>query len=230
MTKEKLLNELKKRKYLETPSLIRAFEKVDRKDFVPPDLAREAYEDYPLPIGFGQTISQPRTVAFMLELLLPKPGDRVLEIGAGSGWVTALLAETVRGPSIVGVGRVASHQKWRGSVVAVERITELEEMAEQNVAKYGFVKDGTVELVLGDGTKGCARRAPFDKIISAAASDFIPVAWKGQLFVGGRIVAPVGSTITVLEKLSSSDYLTQVYHGFRFVPLVSDEGGDSSSG
>ena len=113
---------------MKTPSIIEAFEKVDRKDFVPEELKDKAYLNTPLPIGYGQTISQPLTVAFMLELLQPQAGDKVLEIGSGSGWQTALLAHMVSGGN------------GRGKVIAVELIPELMAFGRKNVAKYGFIK------------------------------------------------------------------------------------------
>src|SRR3989344_5326068 len=109
MTNSALLRELIQGKYLKTPRLINAFLAIDRKDFVPPDLSDQAYDNEPLPIGYGQTISQPLTVAFMLEELSPKPGEKILDIGAGSGWQTALLAYIVSG------------SKAQGKVVAIER-------------------------------------------------------------------------------------------------------------
>jgi len=216
-----MLAELIARKYLQTPSLVRAFERVDRKDFVPPAFSREAYENYPLPIGFGQALSSPTTVAFMLELLMPQPGERILEIGAGSGWQTALLGY-IASEGIKKVSRVPL-------VVGMERLLALSEIAEANIKKYGFKEKGIAKIVSGDGMKGCKSHAPFDKIISAATGETIPIAWKEQLRVGGRIVAPVGTTIEVHDKLSTGDYNTRIYHGFNFVPLVGDEGGDGDS-
>lgn len=222
MTREDLLADLIERKYLYSPSLERAFGRVDRRDFVPPAFASEAYENYPLPIGFGQTIASPSTVAFMLELLAPKPGDHILEIGAGSGWQTALLgcviSEGMRKPPRSPL------------VTSIERLLPLVEVAEVNLEKYGLVKKGIARVIQGDGSHGYARYAPYDKLISAAAGNAVHVAWKEQLRVGGRIVVPVGTTIEVHDKISSGDYNIRIYHGFRFVPLVEDGGGDGYSG
>ncbi len=127
---KELVEHLIKRGVLKTPKIIEAFKKIDRKDFVKEEFLEEAYFDTPLPIGFGQTISQPYTVAFMLELLEPKEGDTVLDIGSGSGWTTALLAYIVGN---------------KGKVIGVERIKELVEFGKKNLAKYKF-KNAHIEL------------------------------------------------------------------------------------
>ena len=198
---------------MKTPSIIDAFEKVDRKDFVPEELKDKAYLNTPLPIGYGQTISQPLTVAFMLELLQPEKGNRVLEIGSGSGWQTALLAHIVSG---------------EGKVFAAELIPELMAFGRKNVAKYGFIKkgllagkQGTVEFHSLNATKGMPKEAPFDRIISAASGHDLPAAWKEQLKIGGRIVAPVKDAIHLLVKKSETEFEESVYPGFAFVPLIS---------
>ncbi|PIY95629.1 protein-L-isoaspartate O-methyltransferase [Candidatus Jorgensenbacteria bacterium CG_4_10_14_0_8_um_filter_39_13] len=200
------MKELIEEGYLRTKSIIEAFQKIDRIDFVLEEYKNEAYGNYPLPIGFGQTISQPLTVAFMLELLEPKPGEKILDVGAGSGWQTSLLAY------------LAGEQ---GRVIAIEIIPELKKFAETNIEKYNFIKIGRVELILGDGSKGYQKEAPFDKIIAAAAALSIPPAWKEQLKIGGVIVAPVGQNIVVLKKLNQNEFSQKQYFGFNFVPLVS---------
>jgi len=191
---------------LKTPSIIDAFEKVDRKDFVTEELKDKAYLNTPLPIGYGQTISQPLTVAFMLELLQPEKGNRVLEIGSGSGWQTALLAHIVSGG---------------GKVFAAELIPELMVFGRENVAKYGFIKNKTVEFHSLNAIKGMPEEAPFDRIISAASGMELPAAWKEQLKIGGRIVAPVKDAIHLLVKKSETEFEESIYPGFAFVPLIS---------
>ena len=188
-----LIKELMEEGILKTPSIIEAFEKVDRKDFVPEELKDRAYLNAPLPIGYGQTISQPLTVAFMLELLQPRAGDKILEIGSGSGWQTALLAH------IVSSNRPATFknsQRGRsvadgGKVIAVELIPELMDFGRKNVAKYGFIKEGIVEFHSFNATNGMPKQAPFDRIISAASGLELPPLWKEQLKIGGRIAAPI---------------------------------------
>src|SRR3989338_5406598 len=149
---EQLVRQLKTMGVLKTPHIINAFLASDRKFFVSPQHAEDAYLDTALPIGRGQTISQPLTVAFMLELLQPRAGQKILDVGSGSGWTTALLAD------IVGPG---------GKVYAMERISELKEFGQANVKKYSFP---TVEFFCRDGHDGLPSAAPFDRILVSAAA------------------------------------------------------------
>lgn len=209
---ESLINSLIKDGYLKTLEIIEAFKAIDRKDFVLDNQKESAYINAPLPIGFGQTISQPLTVAFMLELLEPKAGEKIMDIGAGSGWVSALLAQIVGGPPVGG-----------GKVIGIERILELKKMAENNVAKYGFIEKGIVEIIFGDGSKGYKKEAHYDKIIAAASAEGeIPKEWQKQLKIGGRIVAPVENNIVAIDKIGKDKYNIKEYFGFSFVPLIKD--------
>ncbi|MDP3990723.1 MAG: protein-L-isoaspartate O-methyltransferase [Candidatus Nealsonbacteria bacterium] len=183
-----------------------AFKKIKREDFLPENIKEMAHMDMALSIGYKQTISQPTVVVFMLEKLQPQPGDKILDIGAGSGWTSALLAEVV--------GET-------GKVIALEIVPELKEFGEKNVAKYNFIKKGRAKFVLADGTKGYEKEAPFDKILCSAASyGQIPPAWKNQLKIGGRIVSPIDSSIWVFEKQAENKFKVIEYPGFAFVPLV----------
>lgn len=204
-----LIKELIKDGVLKTPSIIEAFEKIDRKDFMPEELKDKAYLNTPLPIGYGQTISQPLTVAFMLELLQPQSGDKVLEVGSGSGWQTALLASIVGNFPIDG-----------GKVFALELIPELMIFGQKNVAKYGFIKKKIAEFHSLNAINGLPDEAPFDKIISAASGDELPSVWKEQLKAGGRIVAPIKNSIHLFVKKGENEFEETIYHGFAFVPLV----------
>ncbi len=206
--KEQLIARLVGEGYLKSPALISAFRKIDRGDFVPEALRDQAYLNQPLPIGFNQTISQPLTVAFMLELLSPQPKDKILEIGAGSGWQTALL------------GFIAQTAKNKPAVVSIEILPELISRAKTNIAKYNYINKGIVKLVEGDGSKGYPPEAPYDKIIAAASAKQIPENWIQQLKEGGKIVAPVKTSIMVLTKLKNSRIKTEEYPGFLFVPLI----------
>jgi len=207
-----LINELINQGYLKTPEIIKAFQNIKREDFLRPGDEPMAEINAPLSIGFSQTISQPLTVAFMLELLQPRKGDKVLDVGSGSGWTCALLAE------IVGE---------QGKVYGLERIRELKDFAWENVSKYNFIKKGRVQIFCTDGYQGLPDSAPFDKIIVAAAAREIPKNLLKQLKAGGRLVIPVGQQyqsqdIVVIEKADKDNYKERRYPGFIFVPLVKE--------
>lgn len=193
---------------LKTPRIIKAFEKIDRADFVPPKSKGEAYINEPLYIGAGQTISQPYTIAFMIELLNPKPGDKIFEIGFGSGWQTALLAHVIGS---------------RGRIFAVERIKELFDFGAKNISKYNFIKKRIVRTILSDATVGLKKYAPFDKIIAAASGREVPKMWLKELKIGGRLVVPIKESIWFYVKKSETEFEKREYPGFVFVPLVSEK-------
>jgi len=199
-----LFDYLLENKLLKSKEIIEAFKKIKRRDFLPEKLKDLSELDEPLPIGYGQTISQPSVVAFMLELLQPHKSEKILDIGSGSGWTTALLA------FIVGK---------KGRVIALERIPELKDFGNNNLKKYNFVKKGIVKFILADGSKGYKKEAPFDKILVSASAKKLPSAWKEQLKIGGRIVTPIGSSIWLFKK-SEKDFKSIQYPGFSFVPLI----------
>ena len=216
-----LIDSLIEEGWLKTPKIIEAFWKINRADFMPEDMKNLAESNEALPIGYGQTISQPLVVAFMLEQLNPQPGEKILDVGSGSGWTTALLAHIV--------SQTGARQK--GKVIAIEVIPELKEFGEKNVSKYNFIKKGHVQFICADGSKGYEKEAPFDKILcSAAVHKEIPPAWKEQLKIGGRIVTPISSSIWLLIKKSppsvkategkESEFEEIEYPGFAFVPLI----------
>lgn len=208
---EFLINHLTERGVLKTPLIIDAFKNIDRAKFTTEETRCFAYVDEALSIPGGQTISQPYTVAFMLELLEPKPGEKILDIGAGSGWQTSILAH------IVGE---------KGKVFAMEIVLELCKFGKANVAKFNFIEKGVVKWICGDASKGLPNEAFFDKIIAAAAlNGEVPQEWKDQLRIGGRIVVPIGNSIWLFIKKDKDNFEAIEHPGFVFVPFVSDHYG-----
>ena len=184
--------------------VLAAMAKVPREEFVPADQRAGAYQDGPLPIGYDQTISQPYIVAFMTEQLRPKPGDRVLEIGSGSGYQAAILAELVT------------------EVYTIEIVEPLAKAAEATLQRLGYKN---LHLKVGDGYKGWPEEAPFDAIIVTCAPDKVPQPLVDQLKDGGRMVIPVG------ERFAQQLYLLEKKNGqlkesvtlpVRFVPMLRD--------
>ncbi len=200
-----LINDLIVEGWLKTPQIISAFNKIKRENFLPDDSKDLSELNRALPIGYGQTISQPLVVAFMLELLEPREGDKILDVGSGSGWTTALLAEII--------GK-------EGKVISLEIISELKEFGEKNVSKYGFVGEGIAEFVCDDASTGYGKYAPYDKILASASARKIPDVWKEQLKVGGRIVTPKDNSIWLIIKKSGNVFEEKEYPGFVFVPLI----------
>ncbi len=203
---QELVNFLVYEGELNSQSLKTALLKIDRRFFVSPKLQNEAYENYPLPIGEWQTISQPSTVVFMLEKLQPQLGQNILEVGSGCGWVSALLA------FIVGN---------KGRVTGIDIIPELVELARDNTKRFNF---NNLEFIAGDGSKGFIKLAPYERIIVSAGAKTIPQALIEQLKDGGRMVIPVGDYLQdmmVVEK--KGKWIKKVaYPGFVFVPLLED--------
>ncbi len=201
---DELVRQLKESGIIVSESIERAFRAVDRKEFVPPEYADEAYDDYPLPIGAGQTISQPSTVAIMLELLGTQPGERVLDVGVGSGWTTALLAHIVGGS---------------GHVVGVERIPELVALGKKNTASCRRAL-GNIDVRAAGVALGFPVGAPFDRILVSAATETVPDELAAQLAPDGTMVIPVGSDVCKVTKSPSGTLTIKKYSGFAFVPLV----------
>ena len=185
--------------------ILDAFEQIPRERFVPPGHVNEAYADYPLPIGYGQTISQPYVVALMVQELAIQPHHRVLDVGAGSGYQTAILAA---------LGR---------EVYAIERIGELTDKALQVLRSLGIEN---VTIQTGDGSMGWAEYAPFDRIICGAGAPQTPGAWIEQLSDGGRIILPVGDTevqtLMVVDK-SGDKVRRRRLCDVRFVKLIGEQ-------
>ncbi|TPI45472.1 protein-L-isoaspartate(D-aspartate) O-methyltransferase [Mesorhizobium sp. B2-9-1] len=188
--------------------VLEAMREVPREAFVDPDFEEFAYEDTPLPIGKGQTISQPFMVAYMIEAAEIDPGDRVLEVGTGSGYAAAVMS------------RVAA------SVYTIERHAMLAEIARQRFERLGY---DNIEVRAGDGTKGWSDAAPFDAILVAAAGPGAPLALQEQLDVGGRLVIPVGKEVDdqrllKVTRTGATTYEEEDLGGVQFVPLIGEEG------
>jgi protein-L-isoaspartate(D-aspartate) O-methyltransferase len=186
------------------PRVLAAMAKVPREEFVPPEARIASYEDGPLPIGYGQTISQPYIVAFMTEQLRAKPTDRVLEVGTGSGYQAAILAELV------------------SEVYSIEIVEPLAKGAETTLQRLGYKN---VQVKVGDGYQGWPEEAPFDAIIVTCAPDKVPQPLVDQLKDGGRMVIPVG------DRFAQQLYLLEKKNGqlkqsatlpVRFVPMTSE--------
>ena len=183
-----------------------AMARVPRHEFVAERFQDRAYDDHPIPIAEGQTISQPYIVAFMLESLALEPNSRVLEVGTGSGYQTALLAEL------------------SGRVTSIERIPRLAQEAQSTLARRGY---NNVDIIVGDGSQGWPDAAPFDAIVVAAAAPRVPSALLEQLAENGRMVIPVGPSdaqeLLLVRKVNSRP-LSQRLEGCRFVPLIGTQG------
>jgi len=194
---------------IHNPRVLAAMREIPRHLFIPPPFDQSAYDDNPLPIGNGQTISQPYIVALMTELLRPGPSDNVLEIGAGSGYQAAILSRLVH------------------RLTTMERIPEIANLARNNIKSLGIQN---VEVIKGDGTQGYPQNAPYNGIMVTAATPEIPRALTDQLADGGRLLAPVGGRdvqeLVTLEK--QGDRMIPQYHGgVRFVPLIGKHGWEN---
>lgn len=204
LRKERLIESL--RNYV-SERVVEAMSRVPRELFVPDELRPMAYEDRPLPIGYGQTISAPHMVAIMCDLLDLHEGMKVLEVGGGCGYHAAVMAELV-GPS--------------GHVYSVERIPELVEIARRNLERAGY---RNVSMIAGDGSLGYREQAPYDRISVAASAPDIPEPLKEQLRPGGRMVIPVGSySQDLLVVTKNHEIRVERAMGVIFVPLIGEYG------
>lgn len=199
------------RRGIRDPHVLDAMRRVPREVFVNPGFEEVAYEDSPLPIGEKQTISQPFIVAMMIEAAAVEPGDKVLEVGAGSGYAAAVLSRIAR------------------RVYAIERHLSLAQSAEQRLTGLGY---DNVEIRTGDGTRGWPEAAPFDAILVSAGGSAVPKALKEQLAVGGRLIIPVGEaerrqTLRRVTRLSGGAFDEEELGAVAFVPLIGESGSSA---
>lgn len=206
--REAMVERQLKRRGITEPEILDAFLAVPREAFISDEYAHLAYGDHPLPIEANQTISQPYIVAVMIQAAAIKPGDNVLEVGAGSGYAAAVIS------------RIADR------VIAIERQHDLVEVARERLKRLDY---NNVEIVEGDGTRGCRDHAPFDAILAAASGSHVPRPLVEQLAPNGRIVMPVGEPGWVQElvkvtKQEDGILKQENLGGVRFVPLIGEEG------
>lgn len=208
--RNRLLDDLKMRGYVTSKAVEDAMRRVPREEFLPAELREEAYVDSPLPIGEGQTISAPHMVAIMAENLDLKPGQKILEVGTGSGYHAAVCAEVIA-PD--------------GHIYSIERIASLASFAEDNLRRTGYAK--LVTVILGDGSKGLPDHAPYDRIFVAAGAPDVPSPLTAQLASGGKLLVPVGTRwyqdlIRVTRKGAKLE--KENLGGCVFVPLLGEYG------
>ena len=206
--REAMVERQLKRRGIADPHIIDAFLTVPRDAFVSAEHADAAYGDHPLPIEAGQTISQPYIVALMIQAAGIRPGDKVLEVGAGSGYAAAVIS------------RIATE------VIGIERQHELVEVARHRLRRLGY---GNVTIVEGDGTKGCPAHSPFDAILAAASGSHVPKPLIDQLTGGGRLVMPLGDPrwtqeLIKVTKGAAGKLIQENLGEVRFVPLIGEEG------
>lgn len=205
----KMVDEQLRARGIHDERVLQAMSRVPRHEFVSHDFADKAYGDYPVPVPANQTISQPYIVAAMVSDLRLQGEEKVLEVGTGTGYQAAVLAELAQ------------------MVYTIERHHVLATIARENMERLGY---RNVQVVTGDGTLGLARYAPFDAIIVAAAAPQIPAALVQQLSLGGRMIIPLGtreSQVLQLIRKEENKIITTTLEGCRFVPLLGEEGFDT---
>lgn len=206
--RKKLVRHLISSGYLSKPEVIDAMLAVERHKFIPRDYTLEAYSDRPLPVGNGQTISAPHMVAMMSELLDVKVASKILEIGAGSGYQAAVLAEIAK----------------KGEIYTIERIAQLAKFAEKNLKNCGYEN---VYVIVSDGTLGYEENAPYDRIIVTAGAPKIPDALIKQLGDGGKMAIPIGDRFyqdLILIEKNNGKIIEKTHGGCVFVPLIGKNG------
>jgi protein-L-isoaspartate(D-aspartate) O-methyltransferase len=205
-SQREMLNDQLRRRGVKDPAVLAAMASVPREAFVPEEMRHLAYHDGPLPIGEGQTISQPFIVAHMIELLALGPEDRVLEVGTGSGYGAAILSRIV------------------ATVYTLERVASLAATARERLSRLGY---DNVSVLVGDGTLGWPAHAPYDAIVVTAGAPRVPEPLKEQLAAGGRLVLPVGSTpgmqvLVRIRRVAGDRFEEEYLDSVRFVPLIGE--------
>ncbi len=199
-----LIRNLAEKGYIRDDLVFAAFSAIGREEFVPDALSHNAGADIPLPIGYGQTVPQPTLVALALGLLDISSGQNILEVGSGSGWVTALLSHMMGS---------------EGRVTALEIIPDLFSYGKENIEKFGILQNRNIELYNLDGSEGYAPNAPYDRILVAVDFAEIPPELKFQMKKGGKMVISLRGSIWFVEKTETS-FRTEEYRGFSFSPSV----------
>ena len=215
----KLIDSLSRQGILRSPKVINAMRMVPRTKFLSPDSRSYDSVDTPLPIGFGQTISAPHMVSIMNEALQLEAGQKVLEVGAGSGWHAATIAEII-------APKGAPRSEW-GHVYTVEIVQGLAETSRKNIMNAGY--GDRISIIMGDGSKGCIEKAPFDRMLVTAAAPDVPKPLVDQLKPGGILLIPVGAvnmfqTLWKLMKGSDGKLEEENLGGVAFVPLTGKYG------
>jgi len=206
--RRKLISKLKKEGYIKTGKIEQAFFEIPREKFIPENLYYSAYADNPLEIGYGQTISAPHMVAIMCEELNLKVGQKILEIGSGSGYHAAIVSKII--------GK-------EGQVYSIERISSLANCAKKNLMKSEI---NNVDIIIGDGSKGFKEKAPYDRIYVTCAAPKIPSILIEQLKDPGKMIVPVGNVICSLNSLEKHDgkIIVNNLGGCAFVPMIGKNG------
>lgn len=204
MEKEELIQKLKLERAIKTKKTENAIRQVNRENYIPEFYKKFAYIDQPLPIDNKQTISAPHIVALMAEILDVKPKQKILEVGTGSGYLTAVLLQMLKG---------------KGQVYTIERIKELSKQAEENLKTQEYEN---YEIITGDGSKGLKDKGPFDRIIVSASAKKIPSALIEQLKTGGKLLIPIGTKLYLFEKKSAKNIIKEFKGFLQFVPLIEE--------
>ncbi len=210
--RKELVKKLSEYGYIKSENVRQAMEKVPREEFLPEENRYYAYNDQPLPIGKGQTISAPHMVAMICEKLQLEEGMKVLEIGTGFGYNAAVISESM---------------DKKGHVYSIERIEYLSKLAEENLRRTGY--DENVTVIVGDGTLGYEKEAPYDRIYGTASAPYVPEPLKEQLKVGGRLLVPVGEQsyfqdLICIVKKSETKFKEKSLGGVAFVPMIGKYG------